>query len=156
MFGSLLSPVVNKRALYLIYVSCVYLRVVVSNIYFIVLCCVLLFFVLCTLCCQFLWIVNFWLLLRYSLSFIYLNNLLILALNQLRANGTQQKAHQLQLNNLILFFCNNVYKHSCVNHFWSGKQFIEVLNKLRFLGCTCDFADRYDFFIFFIFYILYY
>jgi hypothetical protein len=39
-----------------------------------------------------------------------------LALNQLRANGTQQKAPQLQLNNLILFFCNNVYKHSCVNH----------------------------------------
>jgi hypothetical protein len=60
-----------------------------------------------------------------------------LALNQLRANGTQQKAPQLQLNNLILFFGNNVYKHSCVNHFWGGKQFIEVLNKLRFLGCTC-------------------
>jgi hypothetical protein len=36
------------------------------------LCCVfvLFFFVLCTLCFQFLWIVFFWLLLRYSLTFI--------------------------------------------------------------------------------------
>ena len=31
---------------------------------------VLFFFVLCTLCCQFLWIVHFWLPLRYSLTFI--------------------------------------------------------------------------------------
>ena len=39
-----------------------------------ILCCifVLSFFVLCTLCCQFLWIVHFWLSLRYSLTFIYL------------------------------------------------------------------------------------
>jgi len=28
------------------------------------------FFVLCTLCCQFLWIVHFWLSLRYSLTFM--------------------------------------------------------------------------------------
>jgi hypothetical protein len=37
------------------------------------LCCVfaLFFFVLCALCCQFLWIVNIWLPLRYSLTFIY-------------------------------------------------------------------------------------
>jgi hypothetical protein len=36
-------------------------------------CCVFVFcffFVLCTLCCQFLWIVHFWLPLRYSLMFI--------------------------------------------------------------------------------------
>ena len=33
--------------------------------------CFFLFFVLCTLCCQFLWIVLFWLPLRYSLMFIY-------------------------------------------------------------------------------------
>ena len=32
---------------------------------------VLFFFVLCTLCCQFLWIVHFWLPLRYSLTFIF-------------------------------------------------------------------------------------
>ena len=32
---------------------------------------VLFFFVLCTLCCQILWIVLFWLPLRYSLTFIY-------------------------------------------------------------------------------------
>jgi hypothetical protein len=30
----------------------------------------LFFFVLCTLCCQFLWIVQLWLLFRYSLTFI--------------------------------------------------------------------------------------
>ena len=37
------------------------------------LCCVfvLFFFVLCILCCQFLWIVHFWLPLQYSLTFIY-------------------------------------------------------------------------------------
>ena len=29
------------------------------------------FFILCTLCCRFLWIVRFWLPLRYSLMFIY-------------------------------------------------------------------------------------
>ena len=32
--------------------------------------CVLFFFVLCTLCCQFLWIVHFWLPLQRSLKFI--------------------------------------------------------------------------------------
>ena len=73
-----------------------------------ILCCVfvLSFFVLCALWCQFLWIVNFWLPLPYSLTFIYTNNLLILVLNQLRANGTQQKAPQQQSNtgNLISFF----------------------------------------------------
>ena len=34
------------------------------------LCCVLFVSFLCTLCCQFLWIVHFWLPLRYSLTFI--------------------------------------------------------------------------------------
>ena len=51
MFGSLLSPVVNKRALYLIYVSCVYLRVVVSNIYCVVLCFAFLRLVSCVWWC---------------------------------------------------------------------------------------------------------
>ena len=39
-----------------------------------ILCCVfaLFFVVLCTLCCQFLWIVHFWLPFRYFLTFIYL------------------------------------------------------------------------------------
>jgi hypothetical protein len=32
----------------------------------------LLFFVLCALCCEFLWIVHFWLPLRYSLTFIHI------------------------------------------------------------------------------------
>ena len=35
---------------------------------------VLFFFVLCTLCCQFLWIVNLLLPIRYSLTFIWLRN----------------------------------------------------------------------------------
>ena len=43
---------------------------------FLVFCVVLVFFVssscvLCTQCCQCLWIVHFWLLLRFSLTFIY-------------------------------------------------------------------------------------
>jgi hypothetical protein len=33
---------------------------------------VLFFFVLCTLCCQFLWIFDFWFSLRYSLTFIFI------------------------------------------------------------------------------------
>ena len=38
-----------------------------------ILCCDfdLFYYVLCTLCCLFLWIVQFWLLLRYSLPFIF-------------------------------------------------------------------------------------
>ena len=35
-----------------------------------ILCCVLFFFVLCSLCCQFLWIILFWLPLWYYLTFI--------------------------------------------------------------------------------------
>ena len=37
-----------------------------------ILCCVfdLFFFVLCTLCCQFLWIIHFWMPLRHSISSI--------------------------------------------------------------------------------------
>jgi hypothetical protein len=47
----------------LINVICVCLRIVMSST-----CCVL--FVVCILCFQFLWIVHFWVLLRYSLTFI--------------------------------------------------------------------------------------
>ena len=38
-----------------------------------ILCCVfvLFFFILCTICFQFLWIIHFWLPLRFSLTFIY-------------------------------------------------------------------------------------
>jgi hypothetical protein len=45
------------------------LCVVVPNTYCVVF--LLFFFVLCTLCCQFLWIVHFWLPLQYSLTFIW-------------------------------------------------------------------------------------
>ena len=51
------------------YIIFVCLHIVASNTY----CVVFLFcffFVLCTLCFQFLWIVHFWLPLRYSLTFI--------------------------------------------------------------------------------------
>jgi hypothetical protein len=38
-----------------------------------ILCCgFFLVFVLCNLCCQFLWIVHYWLPLRYSLMFVYI------------------------------------------------------------------------------------
>ena len=53
---------------YMSYFLCVYLRIVVSNTYCVF---VLFSFVLCTLCCQFLWIVLFWLPLRYCLTFIH-------------------------------------------------------------------------------------
>jgi hypothetical protein len=49
----------------LICVVCVGLHIMVSNTY----CVVLSFYVLCTICCQFLWIVLFWLPLRYFLMF---------------------------------------------------------------------------------------
>jgi len=47
------------------FMSCICYLLVVSITY-----CVVFFFVLCSLCCQFLWIVYFWLPLRYSLTFI--------------------------------------------------------------------------------------
>ena len=69
IIGSSLPPVGCRRAHCLTYVTCGWLRIVVSN----TLRCVfdLFFFVLCALCCPFLWIVHFWFPLRYSLSFIY-------------------------------------------------------------------------------------
>jgi len=56
----------------LIYVICVCLRIVVSNTYCVVfLLCLSSSCVLCTLFCQFLWIVHYWLPIRFSLTFIY-------------------------------------------------------------------------------------
>ena len=69
MFSSCIPPVICKRA-----------HVLLTLFVFVCvkwcptkLCCalVLFFFVLCILCSQFLWIVLFWLSLRYSLTFIY-------------------------------------------------------------------------------------
>jgi len=69
MFGSSLPPVGcgKVHVLFTLFVVC--LRVVMSDM-----CCVvfLFFFVLCALCCQFLLIVLFWLLLRYSLTIIFM------------------------------------------------------------------------------------
>ena len=48
---------------------CVWLCIVVSNEYCVVFFFVFFLFVLCTLCCQFLWTLNLWLPLQYSLTF---------------------------------------------------------------------------------------
>ena len=54
--------------------SCYLCLFVYSGVQHILCCvCVLFFFVSCTLCCQFLWIVHFWLPIRYSLTFIWNN-----------------------------------------------------------------------------------
>ena len=52
------------------------LRLLANSVVQRILCCIyiLFFFVLCNLCCQFVWIVLFWLPLRYSLTFIYTEN----------------------------------------------------------------------------------
>ena len=62
MFGSSSPPVVCRR---------IHILLTHSGVQYI-LCYVfgLFFFVLCTLCCQFLWIVHFWLPLQYSITFI--------------------------------------------------------------------------------------
>jgi hypothetical protein len=56
---------IKKRFSVSIYVICVCLRVVVSNLYSVV------FLLFCALCCQFLSIVHFWSSLWYPLTFIY-------------------------------------------------------------------------------------
>jgi len=63
----MLNLFVGGHTPYLRYL-CLFTHIGVQHI----LCCVfvLSFFVLCTLCYQFLWIVHFWLHLRYSLTFI--------------------------------------------------------------------------------------
>ena len=87
MFGSSLPPVVCGRApvLFMLFVwflfaysgvqyisCCVFVLFEYSGVQHIS-CCVfaLLFFVLCTLCCQFLWTVHFWLPIRSSLTFFF-------------------------------------------------------------------------------------
>ena len=71
IFGSYL-PLVDSWLFYF----CVCLCIVVSNTY----CVVFLFHlfsscILCTPCCQFLWIVHFWLPLRFSLTFFALGRI---------------------------------------------------------------------------------
>jgi hypothetical protein len=63
MFGSSLPPVVCKR----VHVLLTWFVFVWSSTYCVVF--FLFFFVLCTLCCKFLWIVLFWMFLRYSRLF---------------------------------------------------------------------------------------
>ena len=71
LFGSSLPPVVCRRAhvlftlfLFVCVKWCPTHIMLVLFLFFFV-------YVLCTLCCQLLWIVYFWLSLRYSLTFIY-------------------------------------------------------------------------------------
>jgi hypothetical protein len=66
MFGSSLPPVAYRRArvlfTLLVFVCKLWCSTHIVFVFFVV---------LCSLCCQFLWIVPFWLPLRYSLMFIY-------------------------------------------------------------------------------------
>jgi hypothetical protein len=67
MFCSSLSP-----GSCLIYVICVSLRIMVSNTYCVVfLFCLSSSCIVCAQCCQYLWIVHSWLLIRFSLTYIY-------------------------------------------------------------------------------------
>ena len=70
LFGSSLPPPVCRR-IHVLFTLFVCLCIVVSNTYCVVFLFCLSSFLLCTLCCQSLWIVHFWLPLRHSLMFIY-------------------------------------------------------------------------------------
>jgi hypothetical protein len=72
MFGSSLPPFACRRT-HVLFTLFVFLRIVVSNTYCgvqHVLCCVFFFVFLRTLCYQLLWIVQFGLPIRYSITFI--------------------------------------------------------------------------------------
>ena len=85
-----------------------------------ILCCVVFFFILCTLCCQFLWIVHFWLPLRYSLTCIH--NILAVAYILVYKPQKDQKKR--------MHSCYNIF----VLHFVS---FIISLGKCAWLLCFC-------------------
>ena len=75
-----------------------------------ILCCVfvLFFLVLCTLCCQFLWIVHFWLPLLYSQTFIiYILNLIFIML----AHWKKPPLVKMSFNSDILFWFRVVRLH---------------------------------------------
>ena len=67
IFGSSLHPVVCRGFMsYLRLLTDSKVQHMLRSVF------VLFFFVLCTLCCQFLWIFDFWFSLRYSLTFIFI------------------------------------------------------------------------------------
>jgi len=70
MFGSYLPPLTCRRTHFLLTLF-VFVYVLWCPTHIVMCFCVLFFFVLCSLRYQFLSIVLFWLLLRYSLTFIY-------------------------------------------------------------------------------------
>ena len=49
------------------------------------------------------------------------------------------------IKDLVVNFCNKVYENSGVNYFWSVKNSLEVLDKLRSLNCQFKSIDSYDF-----------
>ena len=75
MLDSSLSPVVYRRT-HVLFTLFVFVCIKWCPTH-IVLCFDLFVIVLCTLCCQVLWIVHFWLPHRYSIAFIYWNDLQI-------------------------------------------------------------------------------
>ena len=78
---------------------------------------VLFVFVLCTLCCQFLWIVLFWLPLRYSLMFI-LNNATIFIFNYCFKDEEQYYSCILCCVFVLFFFVLYVASFSGLFLFW--------------------------------------
>ena len=90
MFCSYFIPICLWEGSCLIYVICVCLRIVVSNSYCaaVFLFCLSSVCVLCTKCCQFLWIIYFWLPFQYFLTFIYLIFLSVLINSKTLENQT--------------------------------------------------------------------
>ena len=49
----------------------------------------------------------------------------------------------------LINFCDRIYEHSRINHFWNVKNYVEVLDKLPSLDCkfysieSCDFSTLY-------------
>ena len=87
------------------------LCIVLSNTYCVV--CLFSFFVLCTLCCQFLWIVHFWLVLLYSLNIYYGCNW-AWKIVQMRQKSTTTFfyafSHNFQLFDILFFMLNTITK----------------------------------------------
>jgi len=98
----------------LIYVICVCLRIVVSNSYCaaVFLFCLSSVCVLCTKCCQFLWIIYFWLPFQYFLTFIYLIFLSVLINSKTLENQTWPWNER--INSIFLYDSNGVLYLKCI------------------------------------------
>ena len=81
----------------------------------------LFFFVLCILCCQFLWMIHFWLPLRYSLTFIYLTvSLAFPFLVAILVSNIQYRRDLLSVNLFLIMNINLKYyslrRSTTINH----------------------------------------